>query len=72
MVAFRGVATDIKIGAEQIIRMKERGNRIISEATGQPIENVAEDSDRDFWLTPEEAVEYGMIGKVIGRYADIE
>ncbi len=72
MVAFRGVASDIKIGAQQILKMKERGNRIISEATGQPIERVAEDSDRDFWLTAEEAVTYGMIGRVIHHIGEIE
>lgn len=72
MVAFRGVASDIKIGADQILRMKDRGNRIISEATGQPLEKVAEDSDRDFWLTAEEAVDYGMVGKVIRHIGEIE
>jgi ATP-dependent Clp protease protease subunit len=70
-VAFRGVASDIKIGAQQILKMKEQGNLIISEATGQPLAKVSEDSDRDFWLTAEEAVEYGMIGKIIRNIGEI-
>ena len=72
MVTFAGVTADIKIGAQQIVKMKSRGNRIFAEATGQPLEKIAEDTDRDFWLSAEEAVEYGLIGKVIAHGVDIE
>jgi len=69
---FGGVATDIKIAAEQMIKMKERINRIIAEATGQPLKKVEEDADRDFWLSSEEAIEYGLISKVVTHYDEIE
>ena len=72
MVMFGGVASDVKIGAEQIIKMKERGNQIIAEATGQPLEKVADDTDRDFWLTAQEATEYGLISKIISNYRDLK
>ena len=61
----RGDATDIAIQAEQIVRMRERINKLIATETGQPLERVAQDTDRDYWMTIEEAVEYGIVGKVI-------
>ena len=69
---FGGVATDIKIAAEQMIKIKERINRIIADATGQPLKKVVEDADRDFWLSAEEAIEYGLISKVVAHYDEIE
>lgn len=65
----RGVATDIKIQAEQIIKMRERINRLIAEETGQPLERVSRDTDRDYWMTVEEAMEYGIVGHCV-RSAD--
>lgn len=65
----RGSASDIKIQAEQIVRMRARINKLIAEETGQPLERVAKDTDRDFWLTVDEAIEYGIVGKAI-RTAD--
>ncbi len=60
-----GRERDIAIEAEQIIRMRDRVNRIFARETGQPLERIAQDTDRNFWLTAEEAVEYGLVGKVV-------
>lgn len=60
-----GQASDIAIQAEQILRMRERLARIISEATGQSIEQVRKDIERDRWMTTDEAIEYGIVSKVI-------
>ncbi len=61
----KGQATEIEIVAKQIIRTKERLNRILSENTGQPIEKVAADTERDNWMSAEEALEYGIVDKII-------
>src|SRR5690554_5353974 len=68
----RGRASDIKIQAEQIIKMRERINRLIAAETGQPLERVAKDTDRDHWMTVDEAIEYGIVGRQISSYADIK
>lgn len=60
----RGQAVDIQIQAQQIVFLRERLNQILSERTGQPLERIAKDTDRDFWLSAEEAVEYGAIDEV--------
>ena len=61
----QGQAEDIKIHAEHIIRTREKLNRIMSERTGQPLDRIAIDTDRDNFLTAEQAVDYGLIDKVI-------
>ncbi len=66
-----GQATDVEIQAREIIKMRERLNRIFAEATGQPIEKIKEDTDRDFWMSAEEAVEYGLVGKIIRHQNEI-
>ncbi len=63
----QGQATDIRIAADHIIRTKDRLNKIISELTGQPLKKVAADTERDNWLTAEEAVKYGIIDSVMVR-----
>jgi ATP-dependent Clp protease protease subunit len=60
----RGVAADIEIQAQEILFARERLNKIIAEHTGQEIERVAKDTDRDFWMSPEEAQEYGLVDSV--------
>jgi ATP-dependent Clp protease protease subunit len=60
-----GSATDIGIQAEQIIKMRERLNKIFAMETGQPLERIAKDTDRDHWMFPEEAIAYGLLHKVI-------
>ena len=61
----KGQATEIEIVAKQIVRTKERLNRILSENTGQPIEKVAADTERDNWMSAEEALEYGIVDRII-------
>lgn len=68
----RGVATDIKIQAEQIIRMRERINRLIAEETGQPLERVRQDTDRDYWMTVDEAIDYGIVGHSIRSVQEMD
>ncbi|MCL2611471.1 MAG: ATP-dependent Clp endopeptidase proteolytic subunit ClpP [Defluviitaleaceae bacterium] len=63
----QGQATDIKIQAERILKMKEDLNRILSENTGQPIERIAADTERDNFMTSLAAKEYGIIDAVVGK-----
>ena len=63
----QGQASDIKIHADHILRIKDKMNRLLSEMTGQPIERVVADTDRDNYLTPEQALEYGLIDKVLDK-----
>ncbi|MDI7860840.1 ATP-dependent Clp protease proteolytic subunit [Rhizobiaceae bacterium n13] len=67
----RGMASDIEIQAREIIRMNERLNRIFAAATGQPVEKIAKDTDRDYWLSAEEAKEYGLVSRIITTQAEI-
>jgi ATP-dependent Clp protease protease subunit len=60
-----GQATDISIEAQEILKMRDRLNKIFADATGKPMEQVAKDSDRNFWMSAEEARNYGLVGKVI-------
>jgi ATP-dependent Clp protease protease subunit len=63
----RGVATEIEIHAREIDRMRVRINKLISAETGQPLEKVEKDTDRDYWMTADEAVEYGLVQRVITK-----
>ena len=67
-----GAATDIEIQAREIIKMRERLNNMFADATGQPLERIENDTDRDYWMTPEEGIEYGLVGKVIKSIAEID
>ncbi|KKX29634.1 ATP-dependent Clp protease proteolytic subunit [Rhizobium sp. LC145] len=67
----RGMASDIEIQAREIIKMNERLNRIFAEATGQPIEKITKDTDRDYWLSAEEAKEYGLVSRIVKSQAEI-
>lgn len=66
-----GQAADIRIEALQIIKIRERINHLIADETGQPLDKVAKDSDRNYWLTAEEALEYGLVQKIITSPKDI-
>ena len=66
-----GQATDVEIQAREIIKMRERLNKIFAEATGQPLEKIKKDTDRDFWMSAEEAVEYGLVGKIVTHKRDV-
>ena len=61
----QGQATEIEIAAEHILRTKKKLNTILSENTGQPYETIVKDTERDNWLTAQEALEYGLIDKVM-------
>jgi ATP-dependent Clp protease, protease subunit len=67
MGGLQGQATDIEIHAREIIRQKGQLNAILAAHTGQPVERVERDTERDHWLTPEEAVEYGLVDTVMSR-----
>jgi ATP-dependent Clp protease, protease subunit len=67
----RGSAADIEIEAREILNMRERLNGVFAEATGQSIERIAEDTRRNFWLSAEGAIEYGLVGKVIRSAAEL-
>ena len=62
-----GQAVDIEITARHILKIKEKLNQILAKNTGQPLAKIERDTDRDFWLTPEEAKEYGLIDEVIKK-----
>jgi ATP-dependent Clp protease protease subunit len=64
-----GQAVDIEIAAKEVIKMKDRVNKILAKHTGQPLERVEKDTDRDFWLSAEEAKEYGLIDKILTKRA---
>jgi ATP-dependent Clp protease protease subunit len=61
----RGQASDIEIEAEEIVKMRERVNRVIARETGQPYEKIVKDTQRNFWMSAEAAVEYGIVSKII-------
>ncbi len=61
----RGTAKDIEIQAKNIVWMRERINEILAERTGRPVEQVRQDTDRDYWMTAQEALEYGLIDEVV-------
>lgn len=66
---FQGQATDIEIHANRILKIKTKMTEIIAQNTGQPIERIRQDIERDFFFSAEEAKEYGLIDKVIDNYA---
>lgn len=68
----RGDATDIAIQMEEILKTKARINKIISEETGRPLDQVEQDTDRDYWMSVEEAIEYGIVNKVVKSVTEIE
>jgi ATP-dependent Clp protease protease subunit len=67
-----GPASDISIEAEEILKVRERLNRLIAGETGQTVERVANDSDRNFWMDAQQAREYGLISRVITRASEID
>jgi ATP-dependent Clp protease, protease subunit len=63
----RGQATEIEISARRILKLRDHVNQIISDRTGQPVEKIEKDTDRDYFMSAEEALEYGIIDKIITR-----
>jgi ATP-dependent Clp protease protease subunit len=68
----QGQATDIKIQANEILRMKDSLNGIIATHTGQSIEKISEDSERDFFMTAEQSMEYGIVDKVVADRSQLD
>lgn len=64
---FRGQVTDIEIRTRHLLRTKRSMNKILSELTGQPLERVEKDTDRDYWMTAQEALEYGLVDNILER-----
>ncbi|MBV2185664.1 MAG: ATP-dependent Clp protease proteolytic subunit [Rhizobium sp.] len=67
----RGMASDIEIQAREIIKMNQRLIKIFAKATGQSEDKIAKDIDRDYWLSAEEAKDYGLVGKIIEKHSEI-
>jgi len=67
----RGVATDIEIHARELEKLRAKINRLISDETGLPFEQVEKDTDRDYWMNAEEAVRYGLISRIAARREDL-
>lgn len=66
-----GMASDVAIQAREILRMRERLNRIFANATGQSMERIKADTDRDHWMLAEEAKEYGLVGEIVTSMAQL-
>jgi ATP-dependent Clp protease, protease subunit len=71
MGGVRGQAADIAIEAEEIIKMRRRLNEIFAQQTGQPIEKVEKDTDRNYWMTAKEAKAYGLVGQIVASADEI-
>jgi ATP-dependent Clp protease, protease subunit len=66
-----GAAEDIRRTAEQILKLRQRINELYASETGQPLDKVSEDTDRDYWMTAQEAVEYGLISRVVSSSSEL-
>ena len=71
MGGVRGPATDIDIEAREILKMRERINRIIVRETGQSYEKVERDTDRNYWMSASEAIAYGMVSRIVARQSEL-
>ena len=69
---FRGQASDIEIHAKEILRVKSELNNVLANHTGQPLEKIAKDTDRDFIMTAEESLEYGVVDEILTGTASSE
>ena len=67
-----GSASDIEIEAKEILRTRDRLNRLFAQATDQPLERIEEDTHRNFWLDAQAAIKYGLVGRVIERAGDLQ
>jgi ATP-dependent Clp protease protease subunit len=66
-----GSASDIEIEAREILRMRDRLNKVFARQTGQTLERIEDDTHRNFWLTAEEAIAYGIVGKIIEKQVQL-
>lgn len=67
----RGTAADVEIEAKEILKMRERLNKVFADQTGQPLEKIQDDTHRNFWLSAEEAVAYGLVGQIIENQREL-
>jgi len=67
-----GSASDIAINAHEIINLRERYNTIVSQETGKSVDGVTHDADRDFWMSPGQAKEYGLVGRVVKSLSELD
>ena len=67
----RGRSSDIEITAEEILKLRHRANEVFAEECGRTVKQVEKDTDRDYWMSPEEAIEYGLVGRIITNLDDI-
>ena len=70
--AVRGHATDINIEASEILKIRDRINRLIASETGQPVERIETDTKRNFWMNAEEGKEYGLLSRIVSTRAELE
>lgn len=68
----RGKVSDIEIEAKELLRARERINKLISHATGQPLEKVEKDTDSNYWMSPQQAVDYGIATHVVSSWDELE
>jgi ATP-dependent Clp protease protease subunit len=68
----QGSATDIQIQMDEIVKTKARINKIIADETGRPLEQVEKDTDRDYWMSVDEAIDYGIVSKVINSVTELD
>ena len=66
-----GQAMDIQIEADEMLKARDRLNKTIAQCTGQPLERVEQDTDRNFWMSPEEARDYGIVGRIISSISEL-
>jgi len=66
----QGQASDVEIAAREILRLQDKLRTILSDNTGQPYDKIAQDTDRDYYLTPEQALDYGIIDEILGKAED--
>ncbi len=69
---FQGAAEDVRRTAEEVVKIKKKINEMYADETGQLLEKVEEDTDRDYWMSPDEAVEYGLISRVVSGFDEID
>jgi len=68
----RGTAADVEIEAREILKMRERLNRVFAERTGQTLERIQDDTRRNFWLSAKEAQDYGLVGQIVASIRDVK
>lgn len=67
-----GTASDIAIMAKEIVRMRQRLNEIFANQTGQPLERIERDTERDYWMSAQQALDYGLVGRIVTNAAEID